>query len=234
VPKKRSKLLKKKGSMDITSPKIPKSGVIAPMVDNDSKTQTHFNMTQDPSILNPAERMDSPFESSKSPLMPLPFEASKSPFTDSKTQVRNLRKKDPQDEYLENIPRPTKIKTFKVSNLNEDMDRKQHGYAAHLSTVMIHIHGGGFVCMSSSSHQHYLIKWAKKLDIPIFSIDYRLAPEVKTPVLANDCINAYLWILYFVECVLGIQIKNLILTGDSAGGNITFVLTNWCIANGIR
>lgn len=202
---------------------MSKSGIIAPMVDYESKSPSHFNVTQDPSILNPTGRMDSPFEASKSPSPPSPFEGSKSPFMDSNAPVPNLRKKDPQDDYLENIPRPTKIKTFRVNNLNEEMDRKQHAYAAHFSTVMIHIHGGGFVCMSSSSHQHYLIKWAKKLDIPIFSIDYRLAPEVKTPVLMNDCINAYLWILFFVECVLGIQIKNLILTGDSAGGNMTFV-----------
>jgi hypothetical protein len=223
VPKKPSKLLKKRESMNITSPKISKSRIIASMVDHESKTPSHFNVTKDPSILNPTGIMESPFEASKSPYLPSPFEDRKSPFMDSNIAVPNLKKRDPQDEYLENIPRPTKIKTFKVSNLNEEMDRKQHAYAAHFSTVMIHIHGGGFVCMSSSSHQHYLIKWAKKLDIPIFSIDYRLAPEVKTPVLMNDCINAYLWILFFVECVLGIQIKNLILTGDSAGGNMTFV-----------
>lgn len=46
---------------------------------------------------------------------------------------------------------------------------------------MIHIHGGGFVAMSSSSHQSYSRRWANELGIPIFSIDYRLAPEYAYP-----------------------------------------------------
>ena len=99
---------------------------------------------------------------------------------------------------------------------------------------MIHIHGGGFVAMSSSSHQNYLIPWANQLKIPIFSIDYRLAPEAQYPCILNDAINGYLWVLYFVEEVLGVKIKNLILTGDSAGGNFVLTITNWCIVNGIR
>lgn len=99
---------------------------------------------------------------------------------------------------------------------------------------MIHIHGGGFVAMSSSSHQNYLIPWAKQLQIPVFSIDYRLAPEVQYPDILDDCINGYLWIIVFIEQVLKVPINTLILTGDSAGGNISCVITNWCIINGVR
>jgi hormone-sensitive lipase len=99
---------------------------------------------------------------------------------------------------------------------------------------MVHLHGGGFVAMSSSMHQPYLVKWAKELEVPIFSIDYRLAPEVQYPNQLDDSINGYLWILFFVELVLKVKIKNLILTGDSAGGNLGYALINWCIVNGIR
>ena len=41
---------------------------------------------------------------------------------------------------------------------------------------MIHVHGGGFIAMSSSSHLNYTRQWAVDTDVPIFSIDYRLAP----------------------------------------------------------
>lgn len=44
------------------------------------------------------------------------------------------------------------------------------------NALVIHVHGGGFVSMSSGSHQNYTRVWANELDIPIFSIDYRLAP----------------------------------------------------------
>ena len=42
--------------------------------------------------------------------------------------------------------------------------------------LIIHVHGGGFVSMSSGSHQTYTRLWANEIGVPIFSIDYRLAP----------------------------------------------------------
>lgn len=52
---------------------------------------------------------------------------------------------------------------------------------------MIHIHGGGFVAMSTRSHQTYSRKWANLLKIPIFSIDYSKAPEHPYPEGLDDC-----------------------------------------------
>lgn len=67
--------------------------------------------------------------------------------------------------------------------------------ASYFEKVIIHIHGGGFVAMSSSSHLTYLTKWACELKVPVFSIDYRLAPIAKYPELVNDVIRSYMWIL---------------------------------------
>ena len=104
----------------------------------------------------------------------------------------------------------------------------------YFENIIIHCHGGGFVGMSSSSHQVYLRKWAQKLGIPIFSIDYRLAPQTKFPFPLNDCIRSYVWILTFLEGVLGCQVKKVTLVGDSAGGNLILGITNWCIENRFR
>lgn len=104
----------------------------------------------------------------------------------------------------------------------------------NFETILIHFHGGAFVAMSSSSHQIYLRKWSKKLNIPIFSVDYRLAPQTKFPFLLNDCIRGYVWVLTFLEEVLGCNVKKVIVAGDSAGGNLCFGVTNWCIENGFR
>lgn len=138
------------------------------------------------------------------------------------------------DTYLTPPTNPQKLKKLKVANSPGDLVWKKAEHEKYFETVMVHMHGGGFVGMSSSSHQNYLIPWAKELKIPIFSIDYRLAPETQYPAVVNDVINAYLWVLYFVEQILKIKIHNLIVTGDSAGGNLTMVLTNWCIVNNIR
>ena len=104
----------------------------------------------------------------------------------------------------------------------------------HFSTILIHFHGGGFVGMSTSSHQVYLRKWAAELKIPIFSVDYRLAPQVQYPFLINDCIRSYVFILILLTQVFKIDVKKIVLAGDSAGANISMAITTWCIENKFR
>ena len=109
-----------------------------------------------------------------------------------------------------------------------------HDTSAFPDTVLVYIHGGGFTAMSSSSHQNYLRVWAKSLKIPIFCIDYRLAPVVKYPQLFNDVIRCYIWVLAFITGTLKLNPRKVILSGDSAGGNLAAVLTTWCLENGVR
>ena len=42
--------------------------------------------------------------------------------------------------------------------------------------VIFHIHGGGFISMSSFIHQTYTRTWASNLEVPIVSVDYGKAP----------------------------------------------------------
>jgi hormone-sensitive lipase len=53
--------------------------------------------------------------------------------------------------------------------------------------IVIHAHGGGFISMNSGAHQNYLRYWANELELPVFSIDYRLAPAYPYPAAVNDC-----------------------------------------------
>lgn len=62
--------------------------------------------------------------------------------------------------------------------------------------LIFHCHGGGFVAQSSKSHEIYLREWAAKLNVPILSIDYSLAPQVCFDVL--DSLKLYLIIFLFV------------------------------------
>ena len=50
-----------------------------------------------------------------------------------------------------------------------------------IDTIIIHIHGGGFVSLNSYAHQTYLRKWTKLTKFPVFSIDYTNAPEKQFP-----------------------------------------------------
>lgn len=106
--------------------------------------------------------------------------------------------------------------------------------AIKIDAIMIHIHGGGFVAMSSASHQSYTRKWANQIGIPIFSIDYRLAPEHAYPAALNDVWQAYYWIVNNCETHFGIKPEKIFVAGDSAGGNLTLALTMLAIEKHFR
>ena len=89
----------------------------------------------------------------------------------------------------------------------------------------MHVHGGGFCAMSSNSHQNYTRVWANKMGIPVFSVDYRLSPASKFPDALNDCWQVYFWLMEEAEHHLGFTVNEIILAGDSAGGNLVSALT---------
>ncbi len=70
--------------------------------------------------------------------------------------------------------------------------------------LVIHLHGGGFVAMSSASMRILTRPWCKSLKMVHFSIDYRLAPKDPYPAALDDVWQSYLWILNYAESVLGI------------------------------
>ena len=94
---------------------------------------------------------------------------------------------------------PSKIEEFFTNLINKP---RKESYCFS-DSIIIHIHGGGFIAMSSRSHQTYTRKWANQLKIPIFSIDYRLAPEFAYPAAIDDCWQAYNWILKNVYDLFG-------------------------------
>ena len=73
--------------------------------------------------------------------------------------------------------------------------------------IVIHMHGGGFVAMSSASMRILIRPWCKTLNMVHFSIDYRLAPKDPYPAALDDVWQAYLWILNYCESILGILRK---------------------------
>jgi len=102
------------------------------------------------------------------------------------------------------------------------------------TAIIIHIHGGGFVSMTSQTHRIYLNRWVKNLKLVHFSIDYRLAPQSRYPDALDDVWQAYLWIINYSETVLGIKNKKVILVGDSAGGNLSLALSLRLIRAGLQ
>jgi hormone-sensitive lipase len=88
--------------------------------------------------------------------------------------------------------------------------------------------------MSSGSHQTYTRVWANDTGIPIFSVDYRLAPASAFPAALNDVWQVYYWIVENAEAFLGIKPEKIILVGDSAGGNLVAAVTLMAIKRNYR
>ena len=90
---------------------------------------------------------------------------------------------------------------------------------------VVFIHGGGFVIGDIEVYDSLCTEIAHQLDLPVVSVEYRLAPEHPFPAAPDDCEAAARWVATSPEA-LGREITGLVITGDSAGGNLTIVTTN--------
>ncbi|XP_063828643.1 hormone-sensitive lipase isoform X1 [Ostrinia nubilalis] len=99
--------------------------------------------------------------------------------------------------------------------------------------IVFHCHGGGFVAQSSKSHETYLREWAAKLNVPILSIDYSLAPQAPFPRALEEVFYAYCWMVNnFKE--IGTTGKRIVFAGDSAGANLIAGCTLKILSTGLR
>jgi acetyl esterase len=86
--------------------------------------------------------------------------------------------------------------------------------------VMVFFHGGGFVIGNIYTYEPYCAEVARLLDLPVISVEYRLGPEYPFPAAFEDCEAAARWVANS-PAALGLDVTGLILSGDSAGGNLT-------------
>lgn len=81
--------------------------------------------------------------------------------------------------------------------------------------VLLYVHGGGFVCCSAATHRPITTALARFTERRVLSVDYRLAPEHPFPAALDDVVAAYRWLL-----AQGIPSTDIVIAGDSAGGNL--------------
>lgn len=82
--------------------------------------------------------------------------------------------------------------------------------------VLLYIHGGAFVASSPDLYANMVAPWCKALRARALMVDYRLSPEHPYPAASDDCLSAYRWLLE-----QGFQPEDIVIAGDSAGGNLT-------------
>ena len=87
--------------------------------------------------------------------------------------------------------------------------------------VILYCHGGGYSTGSSLYARSITTKLASSTSIDVLSFDYRLAPENPYPAALEDAMKAWEYLL-----LLGYGGREIIVAGDSAGGNLALVLTH--------
>jgi acetyl esterase len=93
---------------------------------------------------------------------------------------------------------------------------------AEPAPALMYLHGGGFTVGSVATHDALCRKLAHDAGCAVVSVDYRLAPEHKFPVAANDAFDALQWLAREAG-TLGIDAERLAVGGDSAGGTLAIV-----------
>jgi acetyl esterase/lipase len=86
--------------------------------------------------------------------------------------------------------------------------------------VLLQMHGGGYVGGMSNNHRILGLRQATLADAgEVYFVNYRLAPAHVYPAALEDAVAVYKELLN-----RGIKGENIILTGDSAGGNLAVEL----------
>ncbi len=116
---------------------------------------------------------------------------------------------------LEQFPLPEDVQIEEI-NAGGVLAEWQIVPGAQKDKVVLYFHGGGFVLMSPKTHRALTIEIAQRTKLRVLSVDYRLAPEHPFPAPLEDCVKAYKWLLS-----QGFKAENIIIAGDSAGGNLT-------------
>ncbi len=94
------------------------------------------------------------------------------------------------------------------------------GVAARDHAAVLYVHGGGFVAGSPRTHRGLVAEISRRTGLPVFSLDYRLAPRHPFPAAPDDVLRAYRWLLD-----LGPDAARVVVMGDSAGGHLALGLS---------
>lgn len=93
-------------------------------------------------------------------------------------------------------------------------------------TTILYVHGGAYYLCSLDTHRPLCSRLAKESNGRVCSVKYRLAPQAAFPAQLLDAFTAYLSLLYPPPGSLHepVAAKNIVISGDSAGGNLAFAL----------
>jgi acetyl esterase/lipase len=92
-----------------------------------------------------------------------------------------------------------------------------HASSQVTGNVIYYVHGSAYAMCSPRTHRR-LTSWLSSLTgLPVFCVDYRLAPRYRFPTAADDVRAAWDWL----RQETGLSPESIVVVADSAGGHLS-------------
>lgn len=98
--------------------------------------------------------------------------------------------------------------------------------------LLVFLHGGGFVMGDLDTHDPLCRMLCHHANVHVLSVAYRLAPEHPFPTGLDDAMAAFAWASAHAR-ELGADPKRIAVGGDSAGGNLSAVVSQLTVHKGL-
>ena len=143
--------------------------------------------------------------------------------------------KDPCPDIIASLKRHERQERRRSSNsrlttINEKIGKRSSRYergslALNKRSVLLHLTGGGFFSHMIATDLPYLLDWSAKTGAIVICPEYALLPEFPFPTALNQVVDVYSSLLSgSCTSLLGFEVGRIIVTGESAGGNLAAAL----------
>ncbi|HZZ51724.1 MAG TPA: alpha/beta hydrolase [Pseudonocardia sp.] len=129
-------------------------------------------------------------------------------------------------EQLGMLPPPVELPRIEDRTIDGDIPVRIYWPVADAKDlpVVVFYHGGGFVIGDLNTHDGMTRLIAAQTGAIVVAVDYRLAPEHPFPAAVDDAFTALKWVSAHAA-ELGADPSRLAVAGDSAGGNLSAVVS---------
>lgn len=122
------------------------------------------------------------------------------------------------DESSWKIPKGYTMTHVQLKNCGAELLQKN---GKKPSKAVLLLHGGAYIIQLHNAYRSMAVRYSQMgNDALVFCLDYRLAPKHHYPAALDDALDAWDWLL-----ADGYKPKDILVAGDSAGGNLTLALT---------
>ena len=136
--------------------------------------------------------------------------------------VEDLEKQRKGQELLGRLVAPMagmSWEPFELDGMNCAWVRPHRGHDRR--RAILYCHGGGYTSGNLGYSRILASKLANVTGWQVLSFEYRLAPEHPYPAAVEDAVKAWDYLMY-----QGYGARDVVVAGDSAGGNLALVLTH--------